>query len=102
VDARKIIAEAFELLNEKTRWKFVPVRIRRGKVERRRKVSNIQGWTFRGGKKNRKLVRITPQERMRRRVGARRGKIKRRGKKNQIRIKYRRSMRRLKALRGGR
>lgn len=72
------------------RAKLIRIRIRGGKVQRRKKVSAVKGYTFRGGK----LVRMSASERMRRRRGARRAKIKRRGKMSRILMKRRRSMRR--------
>lgn len=103
-DTKDIINAVFDdeqddSLFENTRWRYVPVRIRKGKIQRRRKVSNLKGYTFRGRIGDNKLVRMMPRERMKRRIGARRAKIRRRGKKMQIRVKTRRSMRRLKALR---
>ena len=57
-----------------TRVKLVKVRIRNGKVQRRKKVSNVPGMTFRGGK----LKRMSVTERRNRKMGARKGKTKRR------------------------
>lgn len=72
------------------RIKIVQARIRNGKVQRRKKVSNVAGMTIRGGK----LTRMSPAERRRRKMGARRAKIKRKGKMSRILQKRKRSMRR--------
>lgn len=76
------------------RMKLVRARIRNGKVERRKKVSAVKGFTLRGGK----LVRMSPSEKMHRKMGARRGKIKRRAKMARALIKRRRSMMKRKSL----
>lgn len=73
---------------DEARFKIVKARIRGGKIQRRRKVSNVPGMTFRGGK----LTRMTPQERRRRKMGARRGKIKRKAKMSRALMKRKRSL----------
>ncbi|MEX0598826.1 MAG: hypothetical protein WD512_20245 [Candidatus Paceibacterota bacterium] len=86
-------------LSEAARFRIVKARIRKGKVQRRRKVSNIKGYTFRKkGKGPPKLVRMTPQERRKRRLSQRRGKIKRRGKMARFRQRMKRALRRRKSL----
>jgi hypothetical protein len=87
------------LLNETNvqrmgRTKFVGVRIRKGKIQRRKKVSAIKGFTMRGGQ----LVRMTPIERRDRRLGTRFAKFKSRTHINQTLRKRARSMARRKAL----
>ena len=79
---------------EEARFKIVRVRIRKGKIERRKKVSTQKGFTFRGGK----LTRMSPQEKRNRRISQRRGALKRRGKINRAQRKTKRSLRRKKAL----
>tara|TARA_R110000868_G_scaffold300597_1_gene561035 strand:+ start:914 stop:1585 length:672 start_codon:yes stop_codon:yes gene_type:complete len=64
-----------ETLDE-ARFKIVRARIRNGVVQRRKKVSTAPGLTFRGGK----LTRMSPAERRHRKMGQRRGKLKRRAK----------------------
>jgi hypothetical protein len=76
------------------RTKIVRVRIRAGKVQRRKKFSTVPGYTIRGGK----LVRMSAQERRHRKMGARRAKIKIRSKKNQILRKRNMSLRKRKAM----
>lgn len=76
------------------RTKLIRVRIRKGKVQRRKKLSAVPGYTIRGGK----MVRMTYQERRRRKMGARRAKIKRRGKLSQILRKRKMSLRKRKAM----
>jgi hypothetical protein len=76
------------------RTKLVRVRIRAGKVQRRKKFSTVPGYTIRGGK----VVRMSSQERRHRMMGARRAKIKLRSKKNQILRKRKISLRKRKAM----
>lgn len=76
------------------RTKLIRVRIRKGKVQRRKKLSAVPGYTIRGGK----MVRMTYQERRRRKMGARRAKIKRKGKLSQILRKRKMSLRKRKAM----
>lgn len=61
------------------RTKMVRVRIRKGKIQRRRKLSAIKGYTIRGGK----MTRMSPLERRHRKLAARRSKFKRRAKLRQ-------------------
>jgi hypothetical protein len=85
------VEEEVETIDEGKRFKVVRVRIRKGKVERRKRVSNVKGYTFRKkGSGAAKLIRMTPMERRKRRLGAKRGKIKRRGKAARIRQKMKR------------
>jgi len=76
------------------RTKLVRVRIRAGKIQRRKKFSSVPGYTIRGGK----VVRMSSQERRHRKMGARRAKIKLRSKKNQILRKRKISLRKRKAM----
>lgn len=76
------------------RIKLVRLRIRNGKIQRRKKMSAVPGYTLRGGR----IIRMTPLERRHRKMGARRAKIKRRAEKSRIRIKTIRSLRKRKAL----
>jgi hypothetical protein len=92
-DYKRYLAD--NILSE-ARFKIVRVRIRKGKIERRKKVSTIKGYTIRNGK----MKRMTPRERLKRRMGQRRGKIKRKVKTNIANMKRKRSMRRLKGLGG--
>lgn len=77
-----------EELLEAARVKVVALRIRNGQVQRRKRVSNVPGFTLRGGK----LTRMSPTERRRRKLGARKAKIKRRAKIQQIVRKRARSI----------
>lgn len=83
-----------ENLAEALRFKIVRARIRKGKVQRRKKISAVKGFTFRGGR----LIRMTPLERLRRRIGQRRGKIKRKAMRAKIRIATKRAMFKRKSL----
>jgi hypothetical protein len=76
------------------RTKLIRVRIRKGKVQRRVKKSSVAGFTIRGGK----LVRMSPLERRRRKLAARRSKFKRRAKLKQSLRKRALSLRRRKAM----
>jgi hypothetical protein len=77
-----------ERLDENRRIKIVKLRIRKGKVQRRRRVSNVPGMTMRGGK----LTRMKPAERRKRKWAARRTARKLKSKKVQILRKRRFSM----------
>lgn len=76
------------------RAKVIKVRIRKGKVQRRKKLSAVKGYTFRGGK----LTRMSPLELRNRRLAARRSKFKRRAKLKQALRKRNISLRRRAAL----
>lgn len=76
------------------RTKLVRIRIRAGKIQRRKKFSSVPGYTIRGGR----VVRMSSQERRHRKMGARRAKIKMRGKKSQILRKRKVSLRKRKAM----
>lgn len=76
------------------RTKVVRVRIRKGKVQRRKKFSAVKGWTFRGGK----LTRMSPIERRNRKMAARRSKFKRRAKLRQSLRKRQMSLRKRRAM----
>ena len=80
------------------RIRRIRVRIRNGKVQRNVRKSGMKGYTLRGGR----LVRMSTQEKLHRKRGARRGKIKRRAKMARILMKRKRSMRRLTAMGGNR
>ena len=81
-------SEDIEPLDE-ARIKIIKARVRQGKIQRRKKVSNVPGYTLRSGK----LTRMSPMERRKRKMGARRAKIKRRGKMSRTLIKRKRSLR---------
>lgn len=80
------------------RAKIIKIRIRTvdGKpvVQRRKKLSNVKGFTIRGGK----MVRMSPSERLHRKMGAKRGKIKRRAKLARSLIKRKRALLRRKSM----
>jgi hypothetical protein len=71
------------------RTKVIKARVRGGKVQRRKKVSAVKGYTIRGGK----LKRMSAAERLRRKRGARIGKIKRKAKMSRAIMKRKRSLR---------
>ena len=76
------------------RTKMIRVRIRNGKVQRRKKLSAVKGYTTRGGK----LVRMSPVERRNRKMASRRSKFKRRAKLRQSLRKRKISLRRRSAM----
>lgn len=93
------LAEALESIDEANvtkmgRLKMIKARIRGGKVQRRVRKSAVPGLTLRGGK----LVRMSPSEKRARKMGARRGKIKRRAKLARALMKRRRSLMKRKAM----
>ena len=71
------------------RTKVVRIRIRAGKVQRRKKLSAVPGFTIRGGR----MIRMSPMERRHRKMAARRAKFKRRAKMKQALRKRRISLR---------
>ena len=89
---REIIAEANVV--RMGRKKLVKARVRGGKIQRRKVVSGVKGYTIRGGK----LTRMTASERLRRRIAQRKGKVKRRAKLARSLIKRQRSLRRRQSL----
>lgn len=86
--------ESEEQLDEAPRVKIVKARIRGGVVQRRKKVATVPGMTIRGGQ----LKRMSPIERRNRKLGARKGKIKRKSKMARALIKRARSLRRRSAI----
>ena len=95
----RLTAELYEQLDEANvlkmgRTKMIKVRVRKGKIQRRKKFSAIKGYTIRAGK----LTRMSPQERRHRKMGSRRSKFKRRAKLTQTLRKRRISLRRRGAL----
>jgi hypothetical protein len=91
-----IYAEKLELLKahvavelNEGRIKIVKARVRGGKIQRRKKVSNVKGYTIRGGR----LVKMKASEKMNRKRAARKAKIKRKAKMARAMIKRKRSLR---------
>ena len=76
------------------RTKLVRIRIRGGKVQRRKKFSSVKGYTIRDGK----LTRMSSLERRHRKMAARKSKFKRRAKLSQSLRKRRMSLRKRKAM----
>ena len=79
---------------DEARISIVKARIRGGKIQRRKRVSNVPGMTLRGGT----LKRMSAAERRRRKMGARKGKAKRRAKLSRSLMKRKRSLQRRKSL----
>jgi hypothetical protein len=90
----RMALEMFDLdegnIQKMGRTKLVKVRIRGGKVQRRKKVSGVKGYTMRGGR----MIRMSPQERRNRKMAARKSKFKRRAKLGQALRKRKMSLRR--------
>lgn len=89
----KLVNEEEEQLDE-ARVNIVKARVRGGKVQRRKKISNVEGMTIRGGQ----LKRMSAAERRRRKMGARKGKMKRKAKMARALLKRKRSLQRRKSL----
>lgn len=89
---REIIAEAN--VQKMGRKKLIRARVRGGKVQRRKVVSAVKGYTIRGGK----LTRMPATERLKRKISARKAKMKRRAKLARSLIKRKRSLRKRAAL----
>ena len=89
---REIIAEAN--VQKMGRKKIIRARVRGGKVQRRKVVSAVKGYTIRSGK----LIRMSPAERRRRKLGQRKGKLKRKAKLARALIKRKRSLVKRKSL----
>lgn len=85
-----------EFIAEAPRIRRIRVRIRGGKVQRNVKKSGVTGYVLRGGR----LQRMSAAEKRHRKMGARRGKMKRRASKARALMKRRRSLRRLHAVLG--
>jgi len=95
----RLTAELYDKLDEANvlkmgRTKLIKVRVRKGKVQRRKKFSNVKGYTIRGGK----LTRMMPAERRHRKIAVRRSKFKRRAKLNVALRKRRISLRKRRAM----
>jgi hypothetical protein len=89
----------FEEVNEANvqkmgRTKLIRMRFRGGKLQRRVRKSAVPGFTIRGGK----LTRMSPQERRKRKLAARRSKFKRRAKLRQALRKRTLTLRKRKAM----
>jgi hypothetical protein len=92
--AAEMVTEQEEVIDE-ARIRIIKARVRNGKVQRRKKLSNVQGYRLTGSGQ---LKRMTPAERRRRKLGQKRGKIKRRAKLSRTLAKRKRSLRRRKML----
>ena len=90
----RIALEMFNLdegnIQKMGRTRLVRIRIRKGKVQRRKKMSAVPGYTMRGGK----MIRMSSTERRNRRMAVRKSKFKRRAKLGQALRKRKQSLRR--------
>lgn len=95
--AAEIIEEEVEEKEQldEARIKIIKARIRNGKVQRRKKLSNVKGYRMTAAGT---LKRMTPGERRRRKLGQKRGKIKRRAKMSRTRMKRKIALRKRKML----
>jgi hypothetical protein len=89
---REVISEAN--VQRMGRTKLIRVRVRGGKVQRRKKFSAVKGFTIRGGK----MTRMSSQERLHRKMAARKSRFKRRAHLKQALRKRKISLRRRKAM----
>lgn len=96
--ADKVAASLEESANQEeldeARINIVKARIRGGKIQRRKKVSNVPGMVLRGGQ----LKRMSAAERRRRKMGARKAKVKIRAKLTRTLMKRKRSLQKRKSL----
>lgn len=76
------------------RYKVIKVRLRKGKVQRRKRLSDVKGYTTRNGK----LVRMSNKEKLNRKLGQRRGKLKRKAQRSRINQRFHRSLERRRAM----
>ncbi len=72
-----------------SRIRRIRARVRGGSIERNTKKSGVKGYTLRGGR----LVRMTAAEKLHRRRGARKAKLKRRSHLARSLMKRRKSLR---------
>lgn len=79
VKPKQSMEENAEDTLEEQRIAIVAARVRGGQIQRRKKVSTVPGMTVRAGQ----LVRMSPAERRRRKLGAKRAALKSRSKKSQ-------------------
>ena len=92
-DSQATMKEESEELDE-ARIQILKARVRGGKIQRRKKVSGVEGYKIADGK----LKRMSPAERRRRKLGQKRGKLKRRSKMRQALMKRKRSLRKRAAI----
>lgn len=89
-----LMLEANRNVIKQGRSKIIKARVRGGKIQRRKKLSAVKGFTIRKGK----LVRMSPAERRKRKMGARRAKFKRKAKLARALMKRKRSLRKRAAI----
>lgn len=98
IEARlyELVEEKLEFLkiHEAVRVRIVKARVRGGQIQRRKKVSNVKGFTMRGGK----LTKMSPRERLNRKLSQRKAKVKRKAKQVRALMKRKRSLRKRQAL----
>lgn len=93
--AESVVSELYGSLDESHnvqklgRVKFVRARVRHGEVQRKKKFSNVSGYTIRSGR----LRRLSSQEKQHRKIAATRAKSKRKAHLRQALIKRKISLR---------
>ena len=91
----RMAAELYESnIQHMGRTKVIDYRIRKGKLQKRKKFSNVKGYTIRDGN----IIKMSPTEHRHRELGLRRSKYKRHAKLRQTLNKRRMSLRRRKGL----
>lgn len=89
-DLKTTVIKMNEEQLDEARIKILKARVRGGKVQRRKKISNVAGFKLASGGK---LQRMSPAERRNRKLGQKRGKIKRKSKMRLAIMKRKRSLR---------
>lgn len=91
----RVVAELYESnIQHMGRTKIIDYRIRKGKLQKRKKFSNVKGYTIRNGD----IIKMSSTEHRHRELGLRRSKFKRHAKLRQTLNRRRMSIRRRKAL----
>jgi hypothetical protein len=92
--AEQVELEEASNVQKMGRKKLIRARVRGGKVQRRKVVSAVKGYTVRGGT----LTRMSSAERLKRKISQRKAKIKRKAKAARALMKRKRSLRKRAAL----
>jgi len=79
---------------DESRFKIVRARVRKGKILRRHKEAEREGYTIRGGK----VTKMKPAERRKRKLSQRKAAKKRKAKISRARVNMKKALRKRKAL----
>lgn len=90
------MSDLLEQVILEARINVVKVRVRGGKIQRRKKTSNVKGSKLKGGK----LVRMSAAEKIKRKRGARKAAMKSKSKRARALLKRKRSLAKRKAAGG--